>query len=68
MAEGPMRQSETPIKRTVKGTIELIDVAFADQIDIVENGEARRVSVFEAILTQLWFKRYPATSARRPCD
>ena len=55
-------------KRTVKGTIELIDVAFADQIDIVENGEARRVSVFEAILTQLWFKRYPATSARRPCD
>jgi hypothetical protein len=43
-------------KRTVKGTIELIDEAFADQIDIVENGEARRVSVFEAILMQLWFK------------
>src|SRR6202035_5051403 len=43
-------------KRTVKGTIELIDEAFADQIAIVENGEARRVSVFEAILMQLWFK------------
>jgi hypothetical protein len=43
-------------KRAVKGTIELIDEAFADQIDIVENGEARRVSVFEAILMQLWIK------------
>ena len=43
-------------KRAVNGTIELIDEAFADQIDIVENGEARQVSVFEAILMQLWFK------------
>src|ERR1700731_3486014 len=37
-----------------------IDEAFADQIAIVENGEARRVSVIEAILMQLWFKEYPA--------
>ena len=34
----------------------LIDAEFAKQIDIVQNGESRRVSVFEAILLQLWIK------------
>jgi hypothetical protein len=43
-------------KLAVKGTVELIDQAFAEEIDIVENGEARRVSVFEAILLQICSK------------
>jgi hypothetical protein len=43
-------------KRAVKGTVELIDQAFAEEIDIVENGEARRVSVFEAIFLQICSK------------
>ena len=43
-------------KRVPKGTVALIDAAFAKQIDIVQNGESRRVSVFEAILLQLWIK------------
>ena len=43
-------------KRKPKGTIALIDGAFAEQVDIVENGTARRVSAFETILLQLWKK------------
>jgi hypothetical protein len=43
-------------KRIPKGTVALIDAAFAEKIDIVQNGESRRVSVFEAILMQLWIK------------
>ena len=43
-------------KRTPKGTVALIDTAFAEQIDIVEKGISRRVCVFEAILMQLWIK------------
>ena len=43
-------------KRAPKGTVALIDAAFAEQVDIVENGASRRVSVFEAILLQLWGK------------
>jgi hypothetical protein len=39
-----------------QGTVALIDAEFAKQIDIVQNGESRRVSVFEAILLQLWTK------------
>ena len=54
--KGQCGNPERQYKRAVKGTIELVDEAFADQIDIVENGEARRVSVFEAILMQLWIK------------
>ncbi len=34
----------------------MIDALFAEQIDIIENGVSRRVSVFEAILLQLWIK------------
>jgi hypothetical protein len=36
--------------------VALIDAEFAKQIDIVQNGESRRVSVFEAIFLQLWIK------------
>jgi Family of unknown function (DUF5681) len=43
-------------KRVPKGTVEIIDALFADQIDIAENGVSRRVSVFEAIILQLWIK------------
>jgi len=43
-------------KRAPKGTVALIDAAFAEQIDIVEKGASRRVSVFEAIFLQLWTK------------
>jgi hypothetical protein len=41
-------------KRAPKGTVEMIDAVFEEQIDIIENGVPRRVSVFEAILLQLW--------------
>ena len=40
-------------KRVPKGTVALIDAEFAKRIDIVQNGESRRVFVFEAILLQL---------------
>jgi hypothetical protein len=43
-------------KRAPKGTVKIIDALFANQIDIMENGVSRRVSVFEAILLQLWIK------------
>ena len=43
-------------KRAPKGTVALIDAAFAEQVGIVENGVSRRVSVFEAILIELWIK------------
>jgi hypothetical protein len=46
----------------------LIDEAFADQIDIVENGEARRVSVFEAIFMQLWFKEISGDKRARATE
>jgi hypothetical protein len=36
--------------------VALIDAAFEAEIDIVEKGVSRRVSVFEAILIQLWIK------------
>jgi hypothetical protein len=48
----PKRQYKHP----PKGTVALIDAAFERQIDIVEDGEWRRISVFEAILLQLWMK------------
>jgi Family of unknown function (DUF5681) len=43
-------------KRVPKGTVKIIDALFADQIDILENGVPRRVSIFEAILLQLCMK------------
>jgi hypothetical protein len=43
-------------KRPPKGTVALIDAAFAQQVDIVEKGISRRVCVFEAILLHLWIK------------
>lgn len=43
-------------KRAVKGTVELIDQAFAKEIDIVDNGVSRRIYVFEAILLQICSK------------
>ena len=48
----PKRQYQ----RAPRGTVALIDAAFEKQIAIVEKGESRRVSVFEAILLQLWIK------------
>jgi hypothetical protein len=48
----PKRQYQ----RAPRGTVALIDAAFEKQIVIVEKGESRRVSVFEAILLQLWTK------------
>ena len=48
----PMRH----YRRACKGTVELIDELFAEQITIVENGVSRRLSVFQAILLQLWSK------------
>ena len=43
-------------KPVAKGTLGIIDALFAEQIDIIENGVPRRVSVFEAILLQLLSK------------
>jgi hypothetical protein len=48
----PKRQYQ----RAPRGTVALLDAAFEKQIVIVEKGESRRVSVFEAILLQLWTK------------
>jgi Family of unknown function (DUF5681) len=44
-------------ERTPKGTVAIIDAQFAKQINIAQNGEQRRVTVFEAILHQLWIKQ-----------
>jgi Family of unknown function (DUF5681) len=43
-------------RRAPKGTVELIDELFGEQITIVENGVSRRVTVFQAILLQLLIK------------
>ena len=43
-------------KRAPKGTVALIDAQFEKQVEMVENGASRRVSVFEAIFLQLWRK------------
>ena len=51
-----MRQSEAPIQTRTQGTVALFDAQFEKQVDIVENRASRRVSVFEAILLQLWCK------------
>jgi hypothetical protein len=43
-------------KRKSLGALEMIDRKFAQRIDIFENGEKRRVTVFEAILLRIWAK------------
>jgi hypothetical protein len=43
-------------KRTRKGTAELIDAVWQEEVFVVEKGERRRVTVLEAILSQLMFK------------
>ena len=43
-------------RRAQVGAAELIVAMFAEQIDIVENGAPRRVSVFEVIVLQLLIK------------
>jgi hypothetical protein len=42
--------------RAQKGTALLIENLFATGVKILENGKSRTVSVYEAILTQLWLK------------
>jgi hypothetical protein len=41
-------------KHTMLNAVETIDRLFAKQIDIVEHGMKRRISVLEAILLRLW--------------
>lgn len=43
-------------RRPKRGVVELIDDLLAQQIEIVENGAARRVPILQAIITQLWIK------------
>jgi hypothetical protein len=43
-------------RRALRGTLELIDEHIKEQITIAENGVARRVSIFEAILLRLWLR------------
>jgi Family of unknown function (DUF5681) len=43
-------------KRAPKGAAELIDAVWQEQILVVEKGERRRVTMFEAILSQLMFQ------------
>ena len=42
--------------RSPKGTLAIIDKLLAQKIDILENGVSRRVTMFEAILIQIWNK------------
>jgi Family of unknown function (DUF5681) len=55
--EGQSGNPRRVYKRTPKGTVAIIDAQFAKQINIAQNGEQRRVTVFEAILHQLWIKQ-----------
>lgn len=43
-------------KSRPKTVVEMIDEFFASPIKIVENGEPRFCTAFEAIVTQLWIK------------
>lgn len=43
-------------KRRKRSIIETIDALFENQVEIVENGQTRRISSFEAIVLQLWSK------------
>jgi Family of unknown function (DUF5681) len=54
--KGQCGNPERRRKRVPRGAIALIDEIWQEAISIVENGERRRVTVFEAILSQLIFK------------
>jgi hypothetical protein len=54
--KGQCGNPERRRKRAPRGAIALIDEIWQEAISIVENGERRRVTVFEAILSQLMFK------------
>lgn len=54
--KGQCGNPERRRKRAPRGTIALIDAVWQEPISIVENGERRRVTVFEAILARLMFK------------
>jgi hypothetical protein len=54
--KGQCGNPERRRKRAPRGAIALIDEVWQEPISIVENGERRRVTVFEAILAQLMFK------------
>jgi hypothetical protein len=56
MEKGQCGNLKRQYRRAPKGTVALIDAQFEKQVDIVENGASRRVSVFEPILLQLWRK------------
>jgi hypothetical protein len=60
----PKRQYQ----RAPRGTVALIDAAFEKQIAIVEKGESRRVSVFEAFSYNCGPRRSLATSAPQLSD
>jgi len=62
----PKGQSGNPRggrKRTLPNSVATIDRMFAKQIDIVEDGITRRVSVLQAIVMRLWAQEI-AGSAR----
>jgi hypothetical protein len=54
--EGQSGNPKGARKRTLLNGVETIDRLFAEQVDIVEHGVQRRMSVFEAILLRLWMK------------
>jgi hypothetical protein len=54
--KGQCGNPERRRKRAPRGAIALIDAVWQEVIFIIENGERRRVTVFEAILSQLMFK------------
>lgn len=54
--KGQCGNPERRHKRAPRGAVALIDEVWREAISIVENGKRRRVTVFEAILSQLMFK------------
>jgi Family of unknown function (DUF5681) len=54
--KGQCGNPERRRKRAPRSAIALIDEIWQEAISIVENGERRRVTMFEAILSQLMFK------------
>lgn len=54
--KGQSGNPERRRKHAPRGAIALIDEIWQEPITIVENGERRRVTIFEAILSQLMFK------------
>ena len=54
--KGQCGNPERKRKRSPRGVIALIDEVWQESISIVESGVPRRVTVFEAILSQLMLK------------